>query len=127
MKNKLWWAYVPVLLILGFGRMIERIAKDSGGFWSQFGPSIGATLVCVGIVFWLNNTAVLNVWFWRTFHAIIGLIIIASLAFSIYLAIISAYAPAGIVLMITTVLTPGFFGLFYYSYRSPNLWTGTER
>ena len=50
-------------LIMGYGRMIERIANESGGFWSQFGAPIGATLVGVGIFCWLRRTAVLHVWF----------------------------------------------------------------
>ena len=114
-------------LIMGYGRMIERIAKESGGFWSQFGAPIGAILVGVGIFCWLRRTAALHVWFWRTAHAIIGLTLVVSLAISLYLAFGSAFISAGKVFMVTFILVPGFYALFQYSYRSSDVWSKSHQ
>ena len=116
--------YISIFMILGCARMIERITKDSGGFWSQFGPLICATLVGIGIVSWRRKTAAINLWFWRAVHAIIGFAFVVSLAFSLYLTATSAYAVAGRLFIITLILAPAFYGLFQYSYRSPAVWGG---
>ena len=117
-----WWLYCAVLCSAAFGRMIERLLRDSGGFWSQFGPPIAATIVCVGIIAWLRNKGIFNVWAWRAIHLGLALAQIAGLAFASYLATNALYVPAGLILASCFILGPAFYALFLYSYRSPGIW-----
>ena len=118
--------YISIFMIIGYARMFERLVIDSGGFWSQFGPPIGATIISVGIFCWLRNTATINIWFWKIVHAVIGLVLVVSLAFSFYLAATSGYAVAGRVFIIALILAPAFYGLFQFSYRSSKVWSETR-
>ena len=120
-----WWVYVAIVCAFGYGRMIERLARESGGFWSQFGPPIGATLVCIGIFCWLTSTALLNVCLWRAVHACLGIAQVIGLVFSVYLAALSVYVSAGVVFLATLIFLPAFYALFQYSYRSQSLWGDT--
>ena len=102
--------------------MVERLVKDSGGFWSQFGPPIGAMILAVGLACWLKNKAVLNVWAWRAVHACVTLIQTLAFVFSAYLAGTGAYVPAALILSVCLILIPANIALRQYSYRSPALW-----
>lgn len=33
-----WCLYVAMLVVAGYGRMIERILRESGGFWRSHAP-----------------------------------------------------------------------------------------
>jgi len=45
-----WTLYAALLLALGFGRTIERIVTDHGGFQSRFWPSFGPAVVALGVL-----------------------------------------------------------------------------
>ena len=117
-----WWLYIAVICAVGYGRMFERLAKDTGGFSSQFGPPIGAMILGLGLICWLKNTSFLNVWVWRGVH--ICLIVVQSLAvvFAAYLARTGVYAPAAQILSFSVLLIPASIALHQYSYRSSELW-----
>lgn len=119
----IWWLYMALLVAAGYGRMIERVAKDSGGFWSQCGPPIGATIVCIAIFAWLKNKAVAHVWLWRALQFCIGLAQSAAIVFAAYLAANSNYTPAIQLLAISLMLVPALYVLQICSYRSPDIWS----
>ena len=104
--------------------MLERLIKDSGGFWSQFGPAIGTTILAIGVIFWINNKAFLNAWVWRVVHASLAFGQLLGVLFAVYLAGIGVYAAAGLALSFSVLLIPAYFALYRYSYRSAELWHG---
>jgi len=119
-----WWLYMALLVAMGYGRMLE---KDSGGFWSQYGPPLGATIVCIGIVAWLRNRALLSVWVWRFVLLCVGLLQLTGIGFAVYLVADALYAPATKLLTISALLAPAWFALYRYSYCSSNVWKATHR
>jgi hypothetical protein len=104
--------------------MLERLIKDSGGVWSQFGPAIGTTILAIGVIFWINNKAFLNAWVWRVVHASLAFGQLLGVLFAVYLAGIGVYTAAGLVLSFSVLLIPAYFALYRYSYRSAELWHG---
>ncbi len=121
-----WWLYIAVICAVGYGRMFERLVRDSGGFSSQFGPPIGAMILAVGLVCWLKNKAFLNVWVWRAVHVCVILVQVLAVVFAAYLAGIGVYAPAALILSISVLLIPAYIALSRYSYRSSELWNTNQ-
>ena len=121
-----WWLYVAVVCAVGYGRMIERLAKDSGGFWSQFGPPIGATALAIGIFCWLGNQRLVNVWLWRGVHACVVLAQVLAVVFAAYLAGIGVIAAAALMALLAILLIPAYIAMYRYAYRSPGLWNRTR-
>lgn len=118
-----WWLYIAVICAVGYGRMLERLIKGSGGFSSQFGPPIGAMILAIGLIFWLKNKSLLNVWVWRGVHICVVLVQSLAVVFAAYLARTGVYTPAASVLFLSVLLVPAHVALRQYSYRSPELWT----
>jgi len=121
MNRGFWWIYSFVLCAIGYGRMFERIIKDSGGSWSQFGPPIAAMVLAIGMLGWLHNRTLLNVWAWRGAHAFLVLGQLLAALFVTYLAVFGVYAPATLILAFAAILIPASIALFRYSYRSATL------
>lgn len=122
MNRGFWWIYAFVICAIGYGRMFERIIKDSGGFWSQFGPPIAAMVLAIGMLGWLHNRTLLNVWAWRGVHAFLVLGQLFAALLATYLAVFGVYAPATLILAFAAILIPASIALFRYSYRSAALW-----
>jgi len=57
--------YCGVLALVGYGQMARKIAADSGGLISQFGPPLLVTILVVGLVADLMQRPVLQRWFWQ--------------------------------------------------------------
>jgi len=121
-----WWTYIVILCALGYGRMMERLAKESGGFWSQFGPPLGVTIISIGIVRWQRRRPLVSVWFWRVLAFFIGVVLLLGIVFSTYLIAIAVYLPGALLFATCMALSPALYALIHYSYRSPSLWANTE-
>ena len=123
MPRKLaWYAYCGLVLLLGYGRMLERILLESGGPWSRYGPPLAATIVCAGIVAWLRDMPLAFNWFWRITHL---LLIAALLALGVYGGILlSIRTTTGAVFLLVTAvaLLPAGVALYRYAWRSPATW-----
>jgi len=115
-----------ILCALGYGRMMERLAKESGGFWSQFGPPLGVTIISIGIVRWQRRRPLVSVWFWRVLAFFIGVVLLLGIVFSTYLIAIAVYLPGALLFATCMALYPALHALIHYSYRSPSLWANTE-
>ena len=103
--------------------MFERLVKGSGGFSSQFGPPIGAMILAIGLICWLKNKSLLNVWVWRGVHICVILVQSLAVAFAAFLAGTGVYAPAALMFSFSVLLIPAYIALGQYSYRSSELWT----
>lgn len=125
-RSKLfWWLYIIFILSVGYGRMIERLVKSSGGFWSQFGPAIGATILAIGLIYWLQSKRILNQWAWRGVLICLVLIQLSAIAFAVYLLATSVIGPAAMLTLAALSLVPANIALFQYACRSPDLWRTT--
>ena len=126
MPTKLaWYAYCVLLLLLGYGRLLERILIESGGVWSRYGPPLAATIVCAGIVAWLRDKPLAFRWLWRIAHL---LLIAALLALGIYGGILlSIRTTTGAVSLLVTAiaLLPAGVALYRYAWKSPATWDNT--
>lgn len=47
-RRAIWIAYALLLVGIGLGRMIEKIAADSGGVTSRYGPLLGSAIIGAG-------------------------------------------------------------------------------
>ena len=120
-----WWLYIAVICAVGYGRMLERLIRGSGGFSSQFGPPIGAMILAIGLIFWLKNKSLLNVWVWRGVHTCVVFVQSLAVVFAAYLAGTGVHTPAALLLFFSVLLVPAHVALRQYSYRSPELWNVT--
>lgn len=126
-KGKLfWWLYIMFVVSVGYGRMIERLVKSSGGFWSQFGPPLGATILAIGLIYWLQSKPILHQWAWRSVLICLVLIQLSAIVFAVYLLGISVIGPAGLLILAAFTLVPANVALYQYAYNSPDLWTKTS-
>lgn len=117
-----WWLYILFVCALGYGRMIERLVKSSGGFWSQFGPPIATTVLVIGLVCWIYDKRILSQYVWRGVLALLALAQLTAFVFAIYLLGAGVYLPAGLMLLISIALVPAGAALYRYSWNSPHLW-----
>ena len=97
----MWYAYAGLMLIAGYGRLIERIAIDSGGFWSRFGPPLMATVVALAVHVFLNRSDNLPRIFWIALLTVILLGVSASGVFAVYVA---AFTDASTALPLVAVM-----------------------
>ena len=102
--------------------MIERLVKSSGGFWSQFGPPIAATVLAIGLVCWVYDKRILSQYAWRGVLALLALAQLTAFVFAIYLLCTGVYLPAGLMLLVSIALVPAGVALYRYSWKSPHLW-----
>ena len=118
-----WWLYSAAICAVGFGRMLERLVIESGGFWSQFGPLIAAVVLAAGIIGWLDGRRLLNVWLWRILHLCLVFAQLLAVLYATYIGVFGIYLPAALVFALATFLLPASIALFRYAYRSRELWS----
>ena len=114
-----------MICAIGYGRMFERIVRASRGFWSQFGPPLGAMILAIGLICWLYDRPLLNVWVWRGVLTCLVLGQLLAIVFAAYLVGMGIYVPAALMISISVVLIPAYIALHQYSYRSSEIWNGT--
>ena len=117
-----WWLYSAAICAAGFARLLERLAKESGGFWSQFGPLFGTVVVAAGILGWLHKRRILNVWFWRFVHLCLVVALLLAVIYAAYIGVFGLYLPAALVFFLALLPVPASIALFRYAYRSRDLW-----
>ena len=118
-----WWSiYVLLLVGLGAARLVERVARDSGGFASRFGPLIAVIVVSIGIIAWLQGRRLMYRWFWCAMFGLIVIVQLSSLLYGSFLLLSANTGPAGIVGGVALVLVPAAYALFQYGYRSTGIW-----
>jgi|GEM_PF-6056041 len=119
-----WALYLVAVFTIGFGRTIEKIVRDSGGFWSRYGPALGAFVAALGVAGWLIGKPI----GWRVlWAAIFGLSVLAAVGMLALeeLLVTGWDAPLrihGLVLAGVLLLVPTQWALWRYSFRSPQVW-----
>ena len=119
----LWWLYAGVLVAVGLGRMTERIARESGGFESRYGPPIGATILAISVCCAARRKPAGRARMWgvvllATYTCTVGLLALEFL-------LLRNGAPMRIHALTlggAALLVPAQFVLDRFVFRSPEVW-----
>ena len=120
-----WSIYIGLLLILGFGRMVQKIITETGGFGSRYGPAIAATIIAIGVFGYVFQRQIARNWFWKAVFWLLAIASAGLLAFVVCLLFSAgsgSYRSVGLIIVVLLVLSPAQRQLFGYAYRSPQLW-----
>ena len=110
--------YFGVLALVGYGQMARKIAADSGGVISQFGPPLLVTILVVGLVADLMERAVLRRWFWQGLVVLLAASTLGVLLLALYYLVFLGMAQRwqGISVIGTLLLLPGLIKLKRYAF-----------
>jgi len=86
-----WALYFVVVLALGFGRTAEKIARDSGGLLSRYGPAVGAVALVAIVIAARSGRAVGPRPLW---YPTFALLLLGSVGLAVLEAVIVVRAPA---------------------------------
>lgn len=120
----LWSFYLLAILTLGVGRTIEKMARDSGGFGSRYGPAIGAIAFAIGVAGHVWGRRIGHQLIWRAVFAL-SLLASPGLLFLEVTLLMGDGAPIRIHAIILTgvlLLVPGQVALYRYGFRRPDVW-----
>lgn len=117
-----WSLYIVLLLLLGLGRMGQKIITETGGVGSRYGPLIVATILALGVFGVVFQKPLGWKWVWRVLFWFLAITSVGLLALAVYVLFGGSYQPAGLILGILVVLLPGQWQLLGYAYRSSALW-----
>lgn len=119
-----WWLYIAITLTLGYGQMIRKLATDTGGIASRFGPAIAATLLAVGIVAMLLEKPIFKRWFWKGVFGVLVITSVTALSLALYLFTLQGWVsrPALLLLIGVIYLIPGESQLYRYAFGHWVVW-----
>ena len=121
----IWSIYVGLLLVLGLGRMVQKIITETGGFGSRYGPVILAIIIALGVLGYVFQRPIARNWVWKVVFWLLVIAGVGMLVLAVYLLLSvgrGSYDVAGLLLGLLVVLLPGQWQLFGYAYRSSPLW-----
>lgn len=120
-----WLLYMGLLLVLGLGRMVQKLITESGGFGSRYGPVLAAVLIIIGVFGAVFQRPIARQWFWKGVFWLLGIVSVGLFAMVVYLLFAvgsGSFNVAGLLVGILVVLMPAQWQLFVYTYRSSSLW-----
>ena len=122
----LWSIYAGLLLILGFGRMMQKIMTETGGFGSRYGPVLIATIIALGVIGYVFQQRIAWNWAWKGVFWLLALASVGMGVVAVYLLFSvgpGSYGVVGLLVGLLVILLPGQRQLFGYAYRSSSLWS----
>ena len=113
-----WVIYCVVLALVGYGQMARKIAADSGGLISQFGPALLVTILVVGLVADLMQRPVLQRWFWQGLVVLLAASTLGVVLLALYYLVFGGMAQRwqGITVIGALLLLPGLIKLKRYAF-----------
>lgn len=113
-----WVIYCGVLALVGYGQMARKIAADSGGLISQFGPPLLVTILVVGLVADLMQRPVLQRWFWQGLVVLLAASTLGVVLLALYYLVFGGMAQRwqGITVIGALLLLPGLIKLKRYAF-----------
>ena len=113
-----WVIYCVVLALVGYGQMARKIAADSGGLISQFGPPLLVTILIVGLVADLMQRPVLQRWFWQGLVVLLAASTLGVVLLALYYSVFGGMAQRwqGITVTGALLLLPGLIKLKRYAF-----------
>ena len=113
-----WMIYFGVLALVGYGQMARKIAADSGGLISQFGPPLLVTILIVGLVADLMQRPVLHRWFWQGLVVLLAASTLGVVLLALYYLVFGGMALRwqGITVTGALLLLPGLIKLKRYAF-----------
>lgn len=123
-ENIGWCSYTATTLLLGYGQLIRKLASDTGGTASRFGPALAATILAVGIIAALLHKPLLAQWFWKLTFAVFALASSLALLFGLYLLVFHGLHSWPVLLLLSGAiyLLPAEVLLHRYAFNSEQLW-----
>ena len=113
-----WVIYCGVLALVGYGQMARKIAADSGGLISQFGPALLVTILVVGLVADLMQRPALQRWFWQGLVVLLAASTLGVVLLALYYLVFGGMAQRwqGITVIGALLLLPGLIKLKRYAF-----------
>ena len=113
-----WVIYCGVLALVGYGQIARKIAADSGGLISQFGPALLVTILVVGLVADLMQRPVLQRWFWQGLVVLLAASTLGVVLLALYYLVFGGMAQRwqGITVIGALLLLPGLIKLKRYAF-----------
>jgi glucose-6-phosphate-specific signal transduction histidine kinase len=98
--------------------MARKIAADSGGLISQFGPPLLVTILVVGLVADLMQRPVLQRWFWQGLLVLLAASNLGVVLLALYHLVCGGVAQRwqGIIVIGALLLLPGLIKLKRYAF-----------
>ena len=122
----LWSIYAGLLLVLGFGRMVQKIITDTGGIGSRYGPVLVAMIIALGVLGYVFQRPIARNWVWKGVFWLLAIASVGMGGVAVYLLFSvgpGSYNVVGLLMGLLVVLLPGQWQLFGYAYRSSSLWS----
>ena len=126
----LWFIYAGLLLVLGFGRMVQKIVTETGGFGSRYGPVLVAMVIALGVIGYVFHRPIAWNWVWKGVFWLVAIAIVGMGVVAVYLLFSvgsGSYNVVGLLVGLLVILLPGQRQLFGYAYRSPSLWRISDK
>ena len=120
-----WYCYIFLLVSLGVARAVERILKDSGGFFSQYLLLILAVIFSIGVYGCINKKSVFTLWFWQCFYWISLLLSLLFVTFALYVIFImqdSSVFWTILLILAVVFLIPAQIKIRQYGFKQPEYW-----
>lgn len=113
-----WVIYCGVLALVAYGQMARKIAADSGGVISQFGPPLMVTILVVGLVADLMQRPLLQRWFWQGLVVLLAASTLGVVLLALYYLVFEGMAQRwqGITVIGALLLLPGLIKLKRYAF-----------
>ena len=123
-ENIGWYIYVTTTVLLGYGQLIRKLASDTGGTASRFGPALAATILAVGIIAALMQKPLVAQWFWKLTFALVALASSLALLFGLYLLVFRGLHSWPVLLLLGAAiyLVPAEVLLHRYAFNNEQLW-----
>ena len=126
----LWSIYAGLLLVLGFGRMAQKIITETGGFGSRYGPVLVAMIIALGVLGYVFHRPIARPWVWKVVFWLLAIASVGMVILAVYLFFSvgpGSYNVVGLLMGLLVVLLPGQWQLFGYAYRSSSLWSISDK
>ena len=113
-----WVIYCGVLALVGYGQMARKIAADSGGVISQFGPPLIVPIRVVGLVADRMQRPLLQRWFWQGLVVLLAASTLGVVLLALYYLVFGGMAQRwqGITVIGALLLLPGLIKLKRYAF-----------
>lgn len=121
-----WKLYCGLLILAAFVQMFRKMLTDTGGPSSRYGAVVLAVVIVSVLIARANRTALGKVWMWQSLFVVLALGFCIALGFGVYLGITGVYFSSLLLALGATLLAPAIHQLFYYAWRSPQLWSWDE-
>jgi hypothetical protein len=120
-----WTVYIGLLLLIGLGRMLERILADRGGFASRYLPALAAGIICTGIYGALSRKRILWPCLWQLVFWISVVASVLLVGFAVFLLVQNGRTPLFVFALIGAAIAlpiPAQIKIREYAFKSADIW-----